>query len=143
MSEEGDTAVATMALGEAPPAAAPAAAPVAPEPAGFDDDDDGFGDFEDADWEAAPAVAEEPAAPAPLPLPPSEKDLLSLKGAAFLDATAAAMAAFGSNPAPGTPFTLADLEARFPGLRAPPPPRAPPRWEGSGAQARLMHRLVS
>jgi len=123
-----------------------------------DDDDDGFGDFEDA---ALPLKTESapPAAPAAVPTTAAgnKKDILNLNPAAFLDAATTTMARFSPlHKGTGTDKhdkssnnsginTLKELLNKFPQLRQSVTPSRSSssfRWEGSTSQARLLHRLV-
>jgi hypothetical protein len=138
----------------------------------FDEDDDGFGDFEDAAWETAPETnIEQPAPPAFAPVAPptqatttttttagsTKKDILSLNPAAFLDAATATMSRFSPlstttpslNKATTNITTLKDLINKFSqrkhldhGNPAPSSASSLPLWKGSVSEARLLHRLV-
>ena len=108
-------------------------------------------DFESegfADFSAAPA----PPAAAPAQRPTAEAaDLLSLAPPAFLDAAAALLRGFVpdlSAPLGALP-DLASLSKKFPQLKPPAASSATPaqgsaalRWQGSPAEARVLHRLV-
>ena len=135
----------------------------------LDDDDDGFGDFEDAAWETAPEFSSPaPALPnseqtkmdfappaaivAPTSSVSNKKDILSLDPAAFLDTATSIMAPFSpmntdshnKRPLNGGSITnLKDLRNKFPPTFAYISTGVSENsWNGSIPQARLLHRLV-
>jgi hypothetical protein len=129
-----------------------------------DEEDDGFGDFEDVAWEEAPEtiILTDPTPPPPLaaavavatsaPIAAAsgnQQDVLHLEPAAFLDAATATMARFShlrhkEKELIRNITTLKDLKNKFPQLRQNGGSSTITSfsWKGSISQARLLHRLV-